>query len=325
MELFHVFWDDGKRLFLEFKKDERENQILLPEKIKRLNLKFDISKTTNQKLINQPPYLVSIKKIYYSNEFLCFTVDLDEIFGCNDLQVRILKLTIFLFSGQRIEYKFEEKFNISDVWVNEDCYVGFDYIDLGLRKNQNNAFIQEKVFQEVKTDFNHQKRESTVIYEKNSVKNISIDKSIISMISESNKTLKNIEKHLRNLNNTLLNMPATNLSYNAPPHLPNSASDIPIERIRIPSKPALIQSQMSSGRLMVIKEMKTIFKKNIEENSIFNVKEILKPMSEEELLKMMPDKDVLKKKEEEAIKNQIERLKNQQKKEIKLENLKKPK
>ena len=167
MELFHVFWDEGKRLFLEFKKDENENQLLLPEKIKRLNLKFDISKTTKQKLANQPPYLVSIKKLYYSNEFLCFTVDLDEIFGCNDLQIRILKLTIFLFSGQRIEYKFEEKFNISDVWVNEDCYVGFDYIDLGLRKNQYNAFIQEKVFQEVKTDFNHQKRESTVIYEKN--------------------------------------------------------------------------------------------------------------------------------------------------------------
>ncbi|MHA2401142.1 MAG: hypothetical protein ACXADU_19930, partial [Promethearchaeota archaeon] len=67
------------------------------------------------------------------------------------------------------------------------------------------------------------------------------------------------------------------------------------------------------------------FNKNIEENSIFNVKEILKPMSEEELLKMMPDKDLLKKKEEQAIKNQIERLKNQQKKEIKLENLTKPK
>jgi hypothetical protein len=145
------------------------------------------------------------------------------------------------------------------------------------------------------------------------------------MISESNKTLKNIEKHLRNLNNTLLNMPATNLSYNTPPYLPDTASDIPIERIRIPSKPLLIQSQMSSGRLMVIQEMKTIFNKNIEENSIFNVKEILKPMSEEELLKMMPDKDLLKKKEEQAIKNQIERLKNQQKKEIKLENLTKPK
>jgi hypothetical protein len=230
-----------------------------------------------------------------------------------------------LFSGQRIEYKFEEKFKISDIWVNEDCYVGFDNIDLGLRKNQHNAFIQEKVFQEVKTDFNHQKRESKVIYEKNSIKNISIDESIISMISESNKTLKNIELHLRNLNNTLLNMPATNVSYNAPSHLPNSASDIPIERIRPSSKSSLIQSQMSSGRLMVIQEMKRIFNKNIEENSIFNVKEILKPMSEGELLKMRPDKDVLKKKEEEAIKNQIERLKNQQKKEIKLENLKKPK
>ncbi|MHA1913904.1 MAG: hypothetical protein ACW986_05215 [Promethearchaeota archaeon] len=325
MELFHVFWDDGKRLFLEFKKDEKENQILLPEQIKRLNLKFDISKTTMQKLANQPPYLISIKKLYYSNEFLCFTVDLDEIFGLNDLQIRILKLTIFLYSGQRIEYKLEEKFNISDVWVNEDCYVGFDFIDLGLRKNQHSTFIKEKVFQEVKTDFNHQKRESTVIYEKNSIKNISVDDSIVSMISESNKTLKNIEFHLKNLNNTLLNMPTTNLSYSTPPRLPGGSSETAIERIRVPSKPALIQSQMTSGRLMVIQEMKTIFSKNIEENSDFNVKEILKPMTEEELIEMMPDEELLKKKEEEAIRNQIERLKNKKKKEIKLENLKKPK
>ena len=48
MELFQVFWDEGKKLFLEFKKDEKENQFLLPEKIKRLNLKFEISKHVKQ-------------------------------------------------------------------------------------------------------------------------------------------------------------------------------------------------------------------------------------------------------------------------------------
>ncbi|GAG56482.1 unnamed protein product, partial [marine sediment metagenome] len=79
MELFQVFWDEGKKLFLEFKKDERENQFLLPEKIKRLNLKFEISKTAKQDIFsNQPPYLVSIKKLYYSDEYLCFSIDLDE-------------------------------------------------------------------------------------------------------------------------------------------------------------------------------------------------------------------------------------------------------
>ncbi|MFW9942710.1 MAG: hypothetical protein ACFFFT_16860 [Candidatus Thorarchaeota archaeon] len=326
MELFQVFWDEGKRLFLEFKKDENEDQFLLPEKIKRLNLKFEISKAIKQDLFsNQPPYLVSIKKLYYSDEHLCFSIDLNEIYGYNDLQIRILRLTVFLSSGQRIEYKFEEKFNISDIGINEDCYAGFQFIDLSMKKSQHSTFTREKVFQEVKTDFNNEKRESTVIYEKNSIKSVSVDESIISMISESNKTLKKIENHLKNLNLTLQNMPVGNISYGVPTRLPNSSSEPSIERIKIPTKPALIQSQMSSSKLMVIKEMKTIFQQNIDKNEIFNVKEILKPLTEEELKEMMVDDEILRKKEEEAINNQIKRLKRQQEKKINLDDLKKPK
>ncbi|MFW9785474.1 MAG: hypothetical protein ACFFFB_24545 [Candidatus Heimdallarchaeota archaeon] len=326
MELFQVFWDDGKRLFLEFKKDKRENQLLLPEKIKRLNLKFEISKIVRQdKFPNQPPYLVSIKKIYYSDNCLCFSIDLNEIYGYEDLQIRILRLTIFLNSGQRMEYTFEEKFNISDIWINEDCYAGFQFINLDGNKNQHNSISCEKVYQEVKTDFNTERRESTVIYEKNSIKSISMDESIVTMISESNKTLKNIENHLKNLNLTLQNMSVGNLSYNTHSGLPYKSSEPGIERIKVPTKPALIQSQMSSGKLMVIREMKTIFKQNIDENESFNVKAILKPMTEEELNKMILDDNSLKEKEEEAINNQIKRLKKQQENEISLKDLKKPK
>ncbi|GAG61917.1 unnamed protein product, partial [marine sediment metagenome] len=92
MELFQVFWDEGKQLFLEFKKDENENQILLPEKIKRLNLKFEITQPFRKDIhSNQPPYLVSIKKFYYTSEILCFSIDLNEIYGYDELQFRILK------------------------------------------------------------------------------------------------------------------------------------------------------------------------------------------------------------------------------------------
>ncbi|MHA2393713.1 MAG: hypothetical protein ACXAEX_17390 [Promethearchaeota archaeon] len=326
MELFQVFWDDGKKLFLEFKKDKRENQLLLPEKIKRLNLKFEISKSIRQDIFpNQPPYLVSIKKIYYSDEYLCFSIDLNEIYGYEDLQIRILRLTVFLNSGQRIEYTFQEKFNISNIWINEDCYAGFQFIDLGVKRNQHNTITREKVYQEVKTDFNNEKRESTVIYEKKSIKSVSVDESIISMISESNKTLKNIENHLKNLNLTLQNIPVRNLSYGSPPRLPHRSSGHGIERIKAPSSPVLIQSQMSSGKLMVIREMKTIFKQNMEENEKFNVKGILKPLTEAELEEMILDDEILMKKEEESINNQIKRLKKQQEKALSLENLKKPK
>lgn len=326
MELFQVLWDDDKRLFLEFKKDKGENQLILPEKIKRLNLKYEVSKPLTQKILSkQPPYLVSIKKLYFSNEYLCFSIDLDEIHGHNDLQIKILKLTIFLYSGQRFEYVFEEKFNISDIWINEECYTGFHFIDLGINKNRHNIYTQEKIYQKVKTDFNKEKRESTVIYEKNSIKSISVDDSIISMISESNKTLKNIEYHLKNLNLTLQNMSTANISCNVPSRLPNRNSSPGIERIDIPKKPALIQGQISSSKLMVIKEMKAIFKQNLDNNENFSIKGILKPLAEEELNEMRLDDEVLLRKEEEAIKNQIKRLKKQHEKEISLKNLKKPK
>ncbi len=326
MELFQVFWDEGKQLFLEFKKDEKENQILLPEKIKRLNLKFDISKPYRKDVpSNQLPYLVSIKKLYYSTEFLCFSIDLNEIFGYDDLQIRVLRLNIFLYSGQRYECTFQEKFNISDIWVNEDCYDGFEFIELGAKRSQQNTITREKFYKEVKTDPDKNKHESTVIYEKSSVKSISVDESIISMIRESNNTLKSIEQHLINLNSTIQNVSMANISYAQTLRLPNRNSGPGIERIKIPSNPSLIQGQMSSGKLMVIKEMKTIFKQNIDENSTFNIKNILKPLTEEELNKMMLDDEKLKEKEAAAISKQIQRFKKEREKVVKLEELKKPK
>lgn len=326
MELFQVFWDDGKQLFLEFKKDEKENQILLPEKIKRLNLKFEISKPFRKEVhSNQPPYLVSIKKLYYTNEFLCFSIDLNEIYGYDELQFRILRLNIFLHSGQRFEYTFQEKFDISDIGMNEDCYTGFDFIDLGVKRNQQKTITREKIYREVKTDPTQNKQESTIIYEKKSIKSVSVDESIISMISESNNTLKSIEEHLKNLNLTLQNVSLGNLSYNQAPRLPNRNSGPGIERIKSPSNPSLIQGQMSSGKVMVIKEMKTIFEQSTDENSIFNIKNILKPLTEEELNTIMLEDNALKEKEETAINNQMKRFKKEQEKVINLKKLKKPK
>ena len=326
MELFQVLWDDGKHLFLEFKKDEMENQILLPEKIKRLNLKFEIFKSIRKEAhSNQPPYLVSIKKLYYSTEFLCFSIDLNEIYGYDDLQFRILRLSIFLYSGQRFEYTFQEKFNISDIWVNEDCYEGFEFIELGINRNQQKTITREKIYKEVKTDPTQNKLESTIIYEKKSIKSFSVDESIISMISESNNTLKSIEQHLKNLNLTLQNVSLGSISYTQAPRLSNRDSGPGIERIKKPPSPSLIQGQISSGKLMVIKEMKTIFQQSTDENSIFNIKNILKPLTEEELNKMMLDDKILKEKEETTINNQMMRFKKEQEKVINIKKLKKPK
>jgi hypothetical protein len=71
--------------------------------------------------------------------------------------------------------------------------------------------------------------------------------------------------------------------------------------------------------------MKTIFEQSMDEDSVFNIKNILKPLTEEELNNMMLDDNVLKEKEETAINNQIKRFKKEQEKVIDPKKLKKPK
>ena len=329
MELFQVFWDDQRKLFLEFKKNDEEQVQFLPDKIKRLNFQFEISKIVRQEIYyKQSPSLVSIKKIYHSNELLCFTIELDEIQGYTDIQIKVLKLTIYLYSGHRIEYIFSEKFNILDIGINDDCYDGFQFIDLSLGRGQKRKVTQERVVQSIKTDYNQNKEERTIIYEKNSIESVSGDQSVISMMKESNETLKNIELHLKNLSLTMQNMPVNPISYGPPVRTPQRISGPGIERIKRVEISSLIQGRGSSAKLLVMKEMKTKFKEITEKNNGFSVTDILKPMSEDELKAIVLSDEELKKKEEITINNQIKRFKKKQEqkeKKVKLKKLNKPK
>ena len=322
MEMFQIFWDEHNKLFLEFKKNQEEQLLFLPETIKRLSLQFEISK---QEIYHkQPPYLIAIKRLYHSSESLSFSIELDELMNIDELQIRILRLTIFLYSGQRFQYYFEERFKISDIWVNEDCYNGLEFEDLQSKRNFKSKITQEKIFQEIKTSIHENKEKRTVIYQKSKTEYSSEENSLSHLIREGNNTLKRIEQVLQNLSLSSQNILHTNIQYI--PSVPVRGETGPgIERIRLPTKPTLIQGQMSSNKLMVIREMKSIFNENIDKNSGFNIKDILKPLSEQELEVMMLNDEELMKKEEEAIKNQIDRLKKQQEKEIHLKNLKPPK
>ncbi len=332
MELFQVFWDDQRKLFLEFKKNDEEQVQFLPDKIKRLNFQFEISKVVRQEIYyKQSPSLISIKKIYHSNELLCFTIELDEIQGYTDIQIKVLKLTIYLNSGDRIEYIFSEKFNILDIGINDECYDGFQFIDLSLGRGQKRKVTQERVVQSIKTDYNQNKEERTIIYEKNSIESVSGDQSVISMMKESNETLKNIELHLKNLSLTMQNMPVNPISYGPPVRTPQRIPGAGIERIKRVEISSLIQGRGSSAKLLVMKEMKTKFKEITEKNNGFSVTDILKPMSEDELKAIVLNDEELKKKEEITINNQIERFrkkqeqKEQKEKKVKLKKLNKPK
>ncbi|MFX1503624.1 MAG: hypothetical protein ACFFDH_21870 [Promethearchaeota archaeon] len=322
MELFQVFWGDQDKLFLEFKKNEKEKRLYLPERIKRLNLQFEISKLAV--LYKEPPYLISIKKIYHSKETIAFTIDLDLVNTFEDLQIKILQLYIILNSGQKIEYSFRETLNISEIEFNEDYYSGFEIEDLNLNKHTKSTYTQEKIYEEIKTNSNNSEQKRTRIIEKKIVEDIPENTSLISMVNESNKSLKNIEEQLKNLAIILKNMNFKETQYIPSIPIINKHQEGGIERIKKPVQQFSIEGQISSGKLMVIKEMKSIFRTNIDKNSEFNIRDILKPLTENELESMVLNDEELEKKEQEAIKNQIKRIKKQQEEKIRLENLKPP-
>ncbi len=322
MELFQVFWDDQKKLFLEFKKEKNETQIYLPNKIGRLNLQFEISK--EEVIYKEPPYLISIKKLYHSRKTLAFTVNLDLLNNLQDLHIRILRIFIFLNSGQRIEHSFKEIFKISEIESNEECYIGFEFEYLNSKKNLRSTFTQKKTYEEIKTDFDKHEQKRTIIYEKKRVENFPKSYSIVSMINESNKTLKNIERQLKNIAVILKSMSFNNSTCLPAVHA-KKTQESAIERItHLPSRPDLLQNGVNSAKFLVIKEMKSIFQKSIEKSIEFNIKDILKPMSEEELNGITLSEEEILKKEQESINNQIKRLKNKKEKEFSLEKLKKP-
>jgi len=326
MELFQVFWDDQKNIFLEFEKNDEEQVLFLPEKIIRVNLQFEISKIVKHEIYyKQSPTLISIKKFYHATNRLGFSIELDEIQGFSDIQIKILRLTFFLNSGHKVEYTFTEKFNISDIWVNDDCYDGFEYIDLRGTRSQRTKVTQERVIHAVKTDFNQNTEERTTIYEKKSIENISVDSSLLSMIAENNKTLKSIERHLKNLSLTLQSLPVNPILSGPPIRTPQRISGPGIERIKRTGPPSLIQSRGSSAKVLVIKEMKAKFKETTEKNQGFSIQDFLKPMGEAELNAITLNDEELIELEEKAIKNQIKRFEQQQEQEIKLLELKTPK
>jgi len=300
--------------------------LFLPEKIIRVNFQFEMSKIVKHEIYyKQSPTLISIKKFYHATNRIGFSIELDEIQGFSDIQIKILRLTFFLNSGHKVEYTFTEKFNISDIWVNDDCYDGFEYINLRGSRSQRTKVTQERVIHAVKTDFNQNTEERTTIYEKRSIENISVDNSLLSLIGENNKTLKSIELHLKNLSLTLQNLPVNSILSGPPVRTPQRIPGAGIERIKRTALPSLIRGRGSSAKVLVIKEMKAKFKETTEKHDGFSVQDFLKPMGEVELKAITLNDEKLLELEEKAIQNQIKRFEEQQEQEIKLLELKAPK
>jgi len=321
MELIQVNWDEERNLFLEFIKNDEDRLKIVPETVKSLNLKFEITKISRKDTVSyQMPSLISVKNIHYNQEAMCFCIDLEELSDPDELQIKIVELVIIYYSGKREEIVIGKKFNVSEIVINEDCYADYIEEDLNARRKIKNSITQERIYHKRKTDFNKNKEKDTYIYERKNIETDFDTNEILSIMRNGNERLKNIEEEVKNISSILKNMSFSSINYGpSNPVLPNK--QVPgFERIKKPNKPSI----KPPGKLPFLKELKDLIKSNTKDNSDFNFHDVLKPMNEEELKKITLNEEDLLKKEEAAIKNQVERLKKDEQEEISLESLKKP-
>ena len=317
MELFQVYWDDQRNLFLEFKKDQLENQLFLPGTIKRINLKYEISRNNKRdRCFRQEPYLISVRNFYFFNEFMAFSIDMSEINDTDDLQIKIVNIIIILYSGKKIEYAISTTFIMAEICVNDECYSNFTYEEIKMENKTENSILHEKIFQELEKDLKNNKERSTFIYEKKSINNSISHDLLVNLVSGNTEAINNIVEQLKELNSTLKNMSLNSIGYVSPGLSQNG----PPKRItNWKTNPKLSNSRLaikSPGKLPFLPELKKIMK---DDDSFHNY---LKPMSEEELTEIMLDDEELEKKQEITIKRQIKRLEKEYPQELLLQNLK---
>lgn len=322
MDLLQVNWDDEKNLFFEFEKCDDEKQFICPEMVKSLNFKFEISRIAkNEGFYQHTPSLVSVKKVFFTEDSMSFSIDLDELSDPEELQIKIIKLTILLLSGQKKEISIGQKLKLSEISLDEDCYAEYIKKDLNSTIKTKSSFTKEKIYQEKKTDFKNNKEKTTYIYEKSHAETNGDLSEIVSTIREGNEILKKVEQELQDISVTLKQVSLNNINYVATSPVVVGKRVPGFERKRGRPK----KTNKPQQPLLFISELKTLIESNTKDNKEFDFRDVLKPLTEEELTKITLDEEKLLQKKEESISNEIKRVKKNEDKIICLENLKKPK
>ncbi|MCP4763322.1 MAG: hypothetical protein GY870_16225, partial [archaeon] len=298
--------------------NEEDKPYLVSENIKRLNLKYELSKIDRTDVYNKEmPILVSIKNFFISENLMAFSIDLDLLMPQEDLEIKFVNLIVFFYSGKRIEISINEIYEMSEIYVNDE-YDILNYKKSPKSESTTPSITQERVIQEISKDFQTKKEKTTSIYEKNQINNPSEVLPYISTIHENSERLKNMESYLKDISETLKHMKFNGASLGSPGL--SSQDSVGIQRIkRIP-----VKSPIASKKLTFLPELKEIFNNRDEDSGIFNFKDILKPMDADELKLIVLDDEVLEKREQDSITRQMERMENDEPAKINLEALKKP-
>ncbi|MHA1723631.1 MAG: hypothetical protein ACTSXH_02155 [Promethearchaeota archaeon] len=322
MYLLELGWDDSNNLIFEFEKEGEEEKVILPETVDRINIKFEISKVQQYELgPKPPPYLVSVKEVFFTEKTMCFLINLRQLNRPEELKITILKLTIFFINGNKVFLTFNENCKFSEIHHNGTFYKENYVQNCSSRNNIKTKITQERVFKEILQDFNKNTRKTTYVYQKNQIENTIEDAQYISLIKENNERLKRVEEELKTISVLLKDARFNGITnYSNLPPVPSSPPSMGITRIKHPPK----NSTGVQQSLVYLSELKTVLKKGKKENNEFNFREILKPLGEEELSKITLSDEELLKKQEDAINNQLKRLKKEEEKIFRLEDLRKP-
>ncbi|MFX1340400.1 MAG: hypothetical protein ACFFDK_17460, partial [Promethearchaeota archaeon] len=193
------------------------------------------------------------------------------------------------------------------------CYSNFSYEDIKTenKSSTESSATQEKFYHEFVTDFKNHKERGRFIYEKSGMKH----DPMMSLIQANTNAINSIVEQLKELNSTLKNMSINNIGYISP-----GLSQVgPPKRLESTKRLRPKINIKPPGQLPFLSELKEIF----ENEERF--KNYLKPMSENDLKAIILNDDDLEKKQVQAIKRQIKRLKKEESKKITLDDLNKPK
>ncbi|MBY8982823.1 MAG: hypothetical protein KGD57_07735 [Candidatus Lokiarchaeota archaeon] len=332
MELLQLLWEDQNRLIFKFKKNEEDNEKFLPENIKSLNIKYELSKKEERApYIIQEPFLISIKKFHFSTNIITFFVQLGALSELNKLQINIIRLTIFYYSGDREEIFINKIFQLSEISYNDGEVIEITEEELvyetktryslkkrSLNKTNSQTPKQNKILKNnsIKTKNISTIKNLSKINTKNMTISISFseykewlnlkkDKSwdtTFFMVREGYKKLSQLEKEIKILNSTMrkialknTNNPSTPIYLQASPNMMQLPSHLNLLKDTIPSRNNNKYS-LSDGN------NQKVFRNEKDPKILSGQIQLMKEMKEKfnsvnnvkELLSKIPDKEIKK-------------------------------
>lgn len=324
MILHQVAWEDQNDLVVEFvKQSEEDYELIDSDNIKRLNLRYEISKRNSLAgNRNAYPVLVSVKDFHIIERALAFSINLDKIIDPEELQIFFSKLTIIFHSGKSKEIFINKRYQMSDIEMDGEFFTEFYTAqEEDLEDFFTDSITHEEVYKEVETNVqNHQKRKRMIYKRNQTAVATNNNQKMTELLRENNKRLQDVEQALLDLTETLQNLDGFRLkelvagNSSALPPPPSVAKSLKKPKNTSPSNkksagfPQRKRKSLSpkNSKMAFLGELKEVLNSSKQKSGNFNIRDILNPMSKDELANMtLNDEDLEKRKMEFITRNVV--------------------